>query len=144
MRNTPIEPSIYLTAASSKRSTCRMPSARSGRADSNCRTFEERKRMFRDLRYALRVLTKSPGFTLAVILTLALGIAATTAAFSVFDAILLRPFSWHEPDRLVRVFSADRNRKTDAYWTSTISYPDLGHTVSQSTTSSTTPHSLPL
>ncbi len=98
--------------------------------------------MFRDLRYALRVLTKSPGFTLAVILTLALGIAATTAAFSVFDAILLRPFSWHEPDRLVRVFSADRNRKTDASWTSTISYPDLVDTVSQSSAFSTATYSV--
>jgi hypothetical protein len=54
-------------------------------------------------RYAIRVLARTPGFTLAVVLTLALGIGANSAVFSAIDAILLQPLGFPDADRLVVV-----------------------------------------
>ena len=61
--------------------------------------------MFNDLRYAFRQLLKNPGFTAVAVLTLALGIGATTAIFSVVYAVVLRPLPFPESERLVALWT---------------------------------------
>jgi len=72
-----------------------------------------------DLRYALRQLRKSPAFTTVAMLTLALGIGANTAIFSVIDAVLLRPLPFHNPGRLVAVKTTEPGRRDNIG----VSYP---------------------
>ena len=64
-----------------------------------------------DLRFALRNLLKSPGFAVVTILTLALGIGANTAVFSVVNGLMLRTLPVHEPNRLMLVSSQSADRQ---------------------------------
>jgi putative ABC transport system permease protein len=78
--------------------------------------------LFRHLRFSWRMLAKSRGFTVAVILSLALGIGSNTAIFSVINAVLLRPLLYPNPDQLVRFWGVHTQKSTEK---APVSLPDF-------------------
>jgi putative ABC transport system permease protein len=78
-----------------------------------------------DLKYAARSLRRRPGFSTVVVLTLALGIGATTAVFSVVDGVLLRPLGYRDPERLVRLANYPTDGNPEKVSGPVFSYPDF-------------------
>jgi putative ABC transport system permease protein len=89
-----------------------------------CQKESTMRSLFQDLRYGLRLLAKSPGFTMVSVLTLALGIGANTAIFSIVNAILLRPLPFRDPQRLVALGEFD-TRAGLGVADRNLSYPDF-------------------
>jgi putative ABC transport system permease protein len=85
------------------------------------------KILFQDVRFALRQMRKRPGFTLVVVITLALGIGANAAIFSVLDEVLLRPLPYSHPEQLIKVWTrfVGIGQPNDQNWVSAPEFRDL-------------------
>jgi putative ABC transport system permease protein len=91
-------------------------------------SFRSLETLAQDLRYCVRMMLKNPGFTAVAALTLALGIGANTAIFTVVNAVLLQPLPFHEPERLVRVWRSSAEEDRTA-----LSFPDFADIRAQQT-----------
>jgi putative ABC transport system permease protein len=81
--------------------------------------------IFDDVRHAVRALVRAPGFSLVIVLTLALGIGATTAIFSVVNAVILQPLAYPQPGELVHISSQFPNQGFDQFWISPPEFLEL-------------------
>src|SRR3979409_1003256 len=80
--------------------------------------------LFKDIRYGVRSLLKHPGFTAIVVVTLAVGIGASSAIFSVVNSVLLRPLPYHQPDRLAVLWTDDPKHGLHEEGTSYLTFQD--------------------
>jgi len=85
--------------------------------------------LWRDVRHAVRLLRRAPGFAAVAVATLALGIGANTAIFSVVNGLLLRPLPYPEPDRLLYLDGAFSTPRGDSAFQ--LSYPEFADIASQ-------------
>src|SRR3982751_2146552 len=76
------------------------------------------QKLLQDLRYGIRMLGKKPGFTVVAIITLALGIGANSAIFSVVNALLLRPLPYHDSERLAIIWTHSPGANVAQDWPS--------------------------
>ena len=81
--------------------------------------------LIQDLRYGLRMLMHNPGFAAVAVITMALGIGANTAIFSVVNAVLLRPLPYREPGKLVRVYTEFPTMDLKKFWMSPPEFLDI-------------------
>src|SRR3954469_22763844 len=80
--------------------------------------------LFQDIKYGIRNLFRSPGFTLTAVLALGLGIGAVTAIFSVLDGIVLRPLPFKDPGRLVTLWETNLSKSLDHEPLSPVNFVD--------------------
>src|SRR3954467_15949633 len=82
--------------------------------------------IWQDVRYALRMMAKTPGLTAVLAITLALGIGASTTIFSVVNSVVLRPLPYEQPDQMVRVYTEFKGQLgLHRFWVSGPEYDDL-------------------
>src|ERR1051325_7616311 len=86
--------------------------------------------LWQDLRYGLRMLVKQPGFTLVAVITLALGIGANTAIFSVVNGLLLRPLPYRDSEQLAIIWTHSPGANVDQDWPSPGQYSAILATAS--------------
>jgi putative ABC transport system permease protein len=106
--------------AAAGRAFLRVEAAKDAQRDTRSFAWLEDAR--RDIRYAFRLLARDRGFTVAVVLTLALGIGVATAVFSIVNAVVLRPLDYGDPDELVQLYETGKREGGEADW---VTFPNF-------------------